>query len=161
MCPSWAERLNMSDKELKEFSDRLHELMPSIIKGFMRNEDNELKRGSLTITQFLILNYLSHQPKAIMKDLANFMEVSTAAMTGLIERLVRDGYASREFDPKDRRIIRVVLTSKGDTTISRILKQRRQKAIGVFGKLSAQEREDYLRILTHIHQILEQEKKKK
>ena len=47
-----------------------------------------------------------------MTDLARFMTVSAAAMTGIMDRLVRDGYAARGYDTKDRRIIKAKLAGR-------------------------------------------------
>jgi len=92
-----------------------------------------------------------------MTDLAGFMKVSTAAMTGVVDRLVRDAYALRVFDPQDRRIIKVRLTPKGAELIKRINRQKRNMIVNIFGKISDSERQDYLRILTRIQDVLTKE----
>ena len=80
-------------------------------------------------------------------------------MTGVIDRLVKSGHVLRIPDPKDRRIIRIDLTSKGRDLVNKIYQQRRQMIIRIFGKISAAERQDYLKILMHVHDILIKEKK--
>ena len=58
------------------------------------------------------------------KDLANQLQVSTAAASGLVDRLERAGYVHREPHPTDRRGIIVVLTDEGrqraESTIGRV-----------------------------------------
>jgi DNA-binding MarR family transcriptional regulator len=56
------------------------------------------------------------------KDLAAHLRLSTAAASGLVDRLERGGYVRRERHPSDRRGIAVVLTEEG-----------RQRAAGTIG----------------------------
>jgi DNA-binding MarR family transcriptional regulator len=144
---------------LNEFADRLNKIMPVIMKGFARRSTNELYKGKITLPQLLVLAYLDEQGESRMTDLARFIKVSTAAMTGIVDRLVRYGYLLRVYDPKDRRIIKVKLNAKGASLIKKIAQQRRKMAINIFGKISEAEREDYLRILTRIRDILTKEER--
>ncbi|OGW85804.1 MAG: hypothetical protein A2987_05915 [Omnitrophica bacterium RIFCSPLOWO2_01_FULL_45_10] len=89
-----------------------------------------------------------------MSDLAKSLSVTTAAMTGIVDRLVREGYLRRESDPKDRRIIKIRLTAKGERAVTQILEKKKQMIIKMFGMISQGEREEYLRILTHIRDHL-------
>ena len=151
----------MAQPSLSEFADRINEVMPAIIKEFAQRQTNELYKGKITLPQFLILNYLMAKGDSKMKDLALFMQVTTAAMTGFIERLVRERYVKRQYDPQDRRIIRVTLTAKGSESVKKINLQRRNMIVDIFGQISQEERDDYLRILMHIRSILAEGKEAK
>lgn len=151
----------MSALPLSEFADKMNEVMPVIIKGFTRHQANELYKGKITLPQFLIMEFLYHKNESKMKDLADFMRVTTAAMTGLVDRLVKYGYCVRVFDPQDRRIIKVRLTSKGAGSVKKINSHQRHMAINIFGKISESDRRDYLRILMQIKEILAKEKEAK
>ena len=142
---------------LSEFADKLNQIMPVIMKEFARRNTNELSKGKITLPQLLTLGFLNEKGDSRMTDLARFMKVSTAAMTGVVDRLVRDAYILRVFDPQDRRIIKVKLTHKGAELIRKINQQKRRMAINIFGRISDSERDDYLRILTRIHDILTKE----
>jgi 5'-methylthioadenosine phosphorylase len=67
---------------------------------------------------------------------------------------VRDGYIKRAYDPNDRRIVRVKLIARGSDLVEKINEQRRQMVIKIFGKISENDRNDYLRILMQIKNIL-------
>ena len=144
----------MSEMSVFEFADKLHEIMPVIIKEFVRRQEKELYKGKITITQFLILDFLHRRKESKMKTLADFMGVSTAAMTGMVDRLIRHAYVTRKFDPRDRRIIKIQLNSKGSELVEKISQKRRQMIVKIFGKISSQERADYLRILQRIYEVL-------
>ncbi len=151
----------MAPDSLPEFADKLSRIMPVMIKEFAQRQANELYKGKITLPQFLVLDFLQKEGESKMTVLARFMGVTTAAMTGNVERLVRDGYAVRAYDEKDRRIIRIKLTLKGTALVKKINQQRRQMIIKIFGKISQGEREEYLRILSRIRDMLTEEKKEK
>lgn len=142
---------------LSEFADRLNRIMPVIMKEFVRRNTADLFKVKVTLPQLLVLQFLSEQQEARMTDLAHFLRVSTAAVTGLVDRLVRSGHILRVFDQDDRRIIRIRLTAKGSELMRKINQQRRDMVIHVFGKITESERQDYLRILTRIHKVLTEE----
>lgn len=139
---------------ISEFADRIAEVMPVIAKEFTRHQSHELFKGVVTLPQFLVLNFLDNSGESKMKDLAKFMDVTTAAMTGIVERLVKYGYVERVFDPEDRRIIKIKPTPKGSGLVKKFKEQKRQMVINIFGKLSEKDREDYLRIIMQIRDVL-------
>lgn len=147
----------MLQNSLLEFANKMNEVMPVVIKDFARRQANELYKGKITLPQFLILDFLSRQGESKMTEMAHFMQVTTAAMTGIVERLVRDGYVVRVYDPEDRRIVKVKLTAKGNELVRKINEQRRKMVIKIFGNISEVDRQDYLRILIQIKDILAKE----
>ncbi len=144
----------MSEILLSEFADKLNEIMPVLLKEFARKQANELYKGKITLPQFLILEFLKREGDSKMVNLARFMQVSTAAMTGMVNRLVKYGYVKRIYDPLDRRTIKIKLTPGGTELLKKINYQRRQMVIKIFGQISAADRKDYLRILMQIKDIL-------
>ncbi|RJO65470.1 MAG: MarR family transcriptional regulator [Candidatus Omnitrophota bacterium] len=139
---------------LSEFADRLSSIFPVMAREFARHYMGDFYAEKITLPQFLVLEFLFLNRESKMKDLALAMHVSTAAMTGIVDRIVRDSYVVRIFDPKDRRIIKIKLTSQGAELVKRINAQRRKMAMSLFGKISEAERENYLRIVTKIKDAL-------
>jgi DNA-binding MarR family transcriptional regulator len=92
-----------------------------------------------------------------MTHLARLMRVTTAAMTGIVDRIVREGYVVRTYDADDRRIIKIKLTVKGQDLVKKINEQKRNMVIKTFGKISERDRQEYLRILMQIKDILSKE----
>jgi len=139
---------------LQDFSERINDILPIIIKEFTKRQLNELSKGRITLPQFLILDFLERNGEAKMSALARFMSVSTAAMTGTIDRLVKHGCVTRDLENSDRRIVKIRLMPKGSSIIKKINSQRRHMIIDVFGRVSERDRSDYLRILTNIKEVL-------
>jgi len=144
----------MTQAHLLEFADKMNEIMPVIMQGFARRQVNELYKGKITLPQFLILDFLNRQGESKMTDIARFMQVTTAAMTGIVDRLVRDSYCIRIYNPEDRRMVKIKLTNKGNELVKKINTRKRQMVINIFGKISEQDRRDYLRILLQIKEVL-------
>lgn len=144
----------MSALSLIQFADKMAEVMAVLMKGFAKCQMHELYKDKLTLPQMLILNFLHIENESKMKDLAIFMGVTTPAMTGIVDRLVKSGYCKREYDAADRRIIKISLTAKGNDLVKKINDHKRQMVINIFGKISEADREEYLRILLQIKEIL-------
>ncbi len=144
----------MSKISLSEFADRIGELMPIIARESMKHSASEFYKVKVTMPQLHMLGYLKRQGESRMTDIAKYMTVSTAAITGIADRLVRDGYIVRSKDIKDRRIVRVNLTPKGSKLVEKIEGSRRRIIMNMFGKVTQKERKDYLNILLHIKEHL-------
>lgn len=148
----------MANISLAEFADKLNELMPKIARGFLKNQDNDLLKGKITVAQLFVLCFLSRNSEVTMSEIANYLEVSTAAATGIVDRLVKSAYLARVYSEQDRRIIKIKLTVKGQDLVEKIVKQKKQRIMDIFGKISDKERDDYLRILMRIHEIIEKDR---
>ena len=149
----------MSNSTLSDFAKRIEDVMPAVMRGFARRQTNELFKGKITLPQFFVLNHIDKHNESKMSELARVLGVTTAAATGTVDRLVRYGYALRSYDASDRRVINIRLTKKGSDMVKRIGRQRREVTKDVFGKISSEERGNYLSIMLHIHDVLAQEKK--
>lgn len=144
----------MPSVSLSDFADKFVKLVPQIARKTIRREAGELASGHITLPQFLILNILEEDDELRMTDIARTLGVSTAAATGIVERMVKSGYARRRYEPSDRRIIKIKLNPKGRELVQRINKRKKQNIVEIFGKLSSQDRENFLKILMRIQEIV-------
>ncbi len=144
----------MSYLTLPDFADKLNEIMPVLMREFARVQPAEIFKGKVTLPQVLILQHLSAKGPSKMTDIAHFMKVSTAAATGIIERLVKSGYVFRAPDQDDRRIIKIKMTPKGLSLTRKLALERRKMVVRIFSQISEEDREDYLRILLRIKDTL-------
>ena len=150
----------MTGISIADFALKMNQIMPEIMKGFARRQNNDVYKGKITLPQLLILELLSRQGASKMTDLAKYMKVSTAASTGIVQRLVMLGYVQREYDSSDRRIVRIKLNTKGAELLKKISQQRTQLVIKIFGQISENDRGEYLRILMQVKDILDKEESK-
>ena len=66
----------------------------------------------LSPTELLAMDLISRHEQVTAGRLAEELHLTTGAITGLIDRLERAGFARRKADPKDRRRVLLVATAK-------------------------------------------------
>jgi DNA-binding MarR family transcriptional regulator len=89
-------------------------------REFLLNLSRELNRDNISFAQFFLLSYLASSKELTMTDIARKMGHSTAAATGLVDRLEKLGYMERTHAIDDRRKVMVRVTSKGLDLVSRL-----------------------------------------
>ena len=89
-------------------------------RSFLLNLSKELNKGSVSYAQFFLLGYLANENFLTMTDISNKMGHSTAAATGLVDRLEKLGYVQRLHASEDRRKVMVQITKKGIELVERI-----------------------------------------
>lgn len=92
-----------------------------------------------------------------MSELAQSLEISRPAATGLIDRLIAQRLVQRENLEEDRRTIKVSITPKGKKIVANIWEQKRRTLIKVFSQLSVRDRKEHLLILERVVAILAQQ----
>ncbi|MBI4313984.1 MAG: winged helix-turn-helix transcriptional regulator [Candidatus Omnitrophica bacterium] len=131
-------------------------LLPRLVRGIARYEHSHLTQGKMTLPQLWALECLSRQDECAMNKLARQLGVSKPAATGLATRMIHQGWARRTRDRKDRRIVRVNITAKGQRIIRNVWDQKRKAIAQVFGSISPKDRAEYLSILEKVVQSVSQ-----
>jgi DNA-binding MarR family transcriptional regulator len=144
---------------LLEFSNKLSEIMPFIAREFARQQAQDFYKTKLTLPQCIILELLHKSGEAKMTDLARFLSVSAAAITGVVDRLVADGCVVRLDDSNDRRIRKIKLSAKGQKLTKKVMEHKRKVTMKIFDNITEQERIQYLNILTHVMEHLKENSK--
>lgn len=90
-------------------SDGLETVLAHVIQDFMR----AMKRHGLSTPQIHALMYIYHSGGCQVSDLGALTDVSNAAASQMLERLVQHGLVDRRENPKDRRNKLVTLSEKG------------------------------------------------
>ena len=143
--------------ELESFGRRMIELLPQLVRGIARQEHNSLSRGEITLPQLWGLEHLARRGAGCaMHELARFLHSSRPAATGLIDRLMRQGLVRRTDDPRDRRIVRVMITPKGRRLVADIWEQKRHAIVRVFRHIAPADRAHYLATLEQVVRVLSQ-----
>ena len=73
----------------------------------------ELNKEHLTIPQLEIISCLDRTKGLSLSEIADRLLVTGGNVTGIIDRMERDGFVHRVRDKIDRRVVRAVLTEKG------------------------------------------------
>lgn len=123
---------------VKADAGRLADFVLFTQRGCILNLSKELNRGNLSYPQFFLLTYLTSEEYLTMTDIAVKMSHSTAAATGLVDRIEKLGYVERVHASEDRRKIMVRITPKGVEFVSHM---RKEIATDLAGILSSMDEE--------------------
>ncbi|MEO0446787.1 MAG: MarR family transcriptional regulator, partial [Verrucomicrobiota bacterium] len=77
-------------------------------------------KGNISYAQFFLLGYLAKEDYLTMTNISQKMGHSTAAATGLVDRLEKLGYVQRLHAAEDRRKVMVQITRKGLDLVNRM-----------------------------------------
>ena len=74
---------------------------------------NKVKHLGVTASQALLLNFLGEEDRILSRSLGQKLQISSATMTGILDRLEKLALVERQPHPDDRRAILVCLTDQG------------------------------------------------
>jgi len=101
-------------------ADRLADFIMFAQRSFLLDLSKELNKGNVSYAQFFLLGYLANEDYLTMTDISKKMGHSTAAATGLVDRLEKLGYVQRLHAADDRRKVMVQITRKGIEMVTRL-----------------------------------------
>lgn len=99
---------------------RLADFIMFTQRSFLLDLSKELNKGNISYAQFFLLGYLAKEDYLTMTQISNKMGHSTAAATGLVDRLEKLGYVQRLHAADDRRKVMVQITRKGLDLVNRM-----------------------------------------
>ncbi len=124
------------------------------LKAFIANLEERLKGTGITPTQHRALAHLVALGPLPQSELADHLGITPASGVRLVDRMERDGWVSRQPDPHDGRIKRVVPTQKAFEIWKEISKVGREILVKAYQGLSAEQIETVKSILTRVRQNL-------
>jgi DNA-binding MarR family transcriptional regulator len=74
---------------------------------------NKVKHLGVTASQAMLLNFLGEEDRILSRSLGQKLQISSATMTGILDRLEKLALIERRPHPDDRRAILICLTAKG------------------------------------------------
>ena len=105
---------------IREDASKLADFIMFTQRSYLLNLSRELNKGNVSFAQFFLLGYLANESFLTMTDISRKMGHSTAAATGLVDRLEKLGYVQRLHASEDRRKVMVQITEKGVELVGRI-----------------------------------------
>ena len=122
---------------------RTGELIYFWLRKFYARFNTQLMDG-LTGNQLFVLVAIGCRGRQTVSELADDLGVSLSAITGLTNRLVRQGLVVRHRDSDDRRQVFVELTEKGKKAVEDFLQQRKKLIARYFDQLPLAEVEQVI-----------------
>ena len=112
-----------------------------------------------TLPRFDLMAQLDRHPEGLkMRELSRLLMVTGGNVTGLADRLAREGLIERRDDPRDRRAYYVSLTSKGREQFQVMAREHEQWVTGLFAALQPQELQQLWDLLGKLKQSMSGDK---
>ena len=105
---------------ISEEANKLADFILFTQRSCILNLSSELNEGKVSYPQFFLLTYLASEDFLSMSSIAQKMGHSTAAATGMVDKLQEMGYLKRMSAAKDRRKIMVAITQEGRDLVARM-----------------------------------------
>ena len=105
---------------ISEEANKLADFILFTQRSCILNLSSELNEGKVSYPQFFLLTYLASEDFLSMSSIAQNMGHSTAAATGMVDKLQEMGYLKRMSAAKDRRKIMVAITQEGRDLVARM-----------------------------------------
>ena len=135
-------------------ANRLADFIMFAQRSFLLDLSKELNKGNISYAQFFLLGYLAKEDYLTMTDISKKMGHSTAAATGLVDRLEKLGYVQRLHAADDRRKVMVQITRKGIELVSRLRNLIAESISGVMAAQSNGTEEDIQPVYSQLSEFL-------
>jgi len=96
-----------------------------------------------------ILTYLAHTKKAQMQEIAEQFHINKSTVSTHFDNLNNMRLLRRQVDKKDRRVVYLSLTKKGETLLAEGLKFKNKRMKQLLKLLNIQDKQMLLSILTN------------
>ena len=143
-----------------QFTQSIRSWMDVFMHRSMRGWGLFAKSTGLSMPQFSIMMQLHYRGACGMSEISERFEVSPAAASQLVDKLVQSGFIVREEDPNDRRAKLLNLTEKGEELIRQGIEERYRWVDQLAENLTDEERvqiSEALDIMTRVARELEAE----
>ena len=147
-------RLNGLD-QFRADAERLSHIILEMQRCFVLRLSKELAPGNVSFPQFFLLAALDQKEVLTMSAIAQKMGHTTAAASGLVDRLENLGYVVRSSAREDRRKVMVCITEKGSALVRRIREEMVGNLMKVMTHLTLAEQKAWLQIYTKIYNFIQ------
>ncbi len=124
-----------------QFIQIVRRSMDVVAHRTMRDWSRFVRTTGISMAQFSVLMQLHYKGACGVSDISERMDITSAAASQLVEKLVQSGLIERAEDPQDRRLKRITLSPKGQDLIRAGIMERYRWVEALSESLSDTERE--------------------
>ena len=110
----------------KRFAEEVSSVMSIIHASLIRQQPNVITKGKMGFPQIVVVEFLKNNGACKMSDISDMLHVTKSAVTNIVDRLIEDGIIKRNRSSKDRRVVWVRLTPKGDRVARQVMDFRKK-----------------------------------
>ena len=127
-------QLSMSRK-IDFYLHKLEWLGPLLVRGLGLLSSVEVLEQTFSFSQVMVLAALMQHKEITMSGLAEFIGLSRANATGLVDRLVKRGMVERRRVEEDRRIVLIALTQSGKKAARNLAAEQRKGLVRMMKRI--------------------------
>ena len=147
--------------ESLQFSQTVRQWMDTFMHRSMHDSARFVKASGFSMPQFFLLMQVHRRAHCGISDLSDHLEITNAATSQLVDKLVQAGLLVRAEDPDDRRAKQVSLTTTGQEMVTKAIAERSRWVDELADNMNEEERQkvaEALEILNRAAKKLEVEK---
>jgi len=138
----------------KDIRDRVAVLMLSVLPFYHKKIFRMGHCGTgIQAAQYRVLWILIREGILPMSELGKHLYISKPYMTKLVDQLIRDGYAERIPDTRDRRVINISITPAGSTHLHLAGVEYKADIKTILSDLNNEDLENLCQSLEKLHSI--------
>ncbi|SFE74246.1 DNA-binding transcriptional regulator, MarR family [Paenibacillus catalpae] len=122
-------------------------------RTFLRNVNSEWSKNTIcgmNYTQFKLLLTLHTSGSLKVSDIADILGLTSGAITGIADKLVAEGWISRERASNDRRVVYIALTAKGKEMMDDVFETQKETFSSFFNVLPEEDIQHLRRIFSEL-----------
>jgi len=127
-------------------------------QAFHQSMTQTTQRLGITAIQYFVLKIVSENPGIGLNELSDKIFSVTSTASGIVDRMVRAGWLSRERPPTNRRSISLTLTSEGRDLAGRVKALRQSQLNAIISQISPQDVAELQRIHKQIVNIIQRQR---
>ncbi|KKC47231.1 MULTISPECIES: MarR family winged helix-turn-helix transcriptional regulator [Paenibacillus] len=130
----------VSQELIRQLDDRFR-----LVRKLINSEWNRDNEHGLGLTHVRILSLLSSEGPQKASVLADRLQITSGAVTGLADRLVELGYISRERGEQDRRVVLLDIEANGKQLLEQVSKTKQKLMYKLYEGMDGTDMEQMLR----------------
>ncbi len=142
-------------QDLENFTSAIQTIFPKLMHYLNAEESRELTGLGITPGQINALLVLYFKDSLTMGKLSSEIYLAESAATRLVNRLVNLNLVKRYGDEKDRRVVRITLTSYGRQLARLVFERRSLRFNNLARRLDPAERESLIVSLQAVMRVFE------
>lgn len=142
-----------------ELNREIMEAMSKVMRFMKHSKPLDEEEPQMTMHQYEALWCIKKSKHTHMSEIADYFSTTMPTATSLIDKLILAKLVKRRNDIKDRRLVKILLTNRGEKMLKEAAKHKENKMNKMLSYLSDSDKKDLLRILNNIIKKTEENEK--
>ena len=140
---------------VSSIDEELASLLPLLSRELHRSAFPKIRAAGLTNAQFWILKWIAVAGPFSMTGLANYLQISSPTVSGVVDELVKRGLLQRTRTEEDRRSVELRVTNKGERLLEQLNRESARVAARAAADIPAADKKVAVRVLGLLVKTLE------